>query len=102
MAETCLVEHNDGCVETLAVRVRHALGVATRGLIIDLVNGPVDAVVVHLLVVTDKTLLARGGRLVVLCHEGPGRAALRVSGIDAHLSVAQGLQQALAIISAPR
>ena len=93
-----LVERDSCGPRELEARVDELL--ATRGerLIVDVGGGCVDANLLRLLVVADRTLSARGGRLVVLCDRGAAHEALQASGLDLYLSVVDTLVDALDLL----
>ena len=99
MASVKLVEYNGECASLLAARLQDAIAEGTVGLIVDLGEHALDSVLLHLVVVTDKTLNARGGRAIVLCDEA-GQTALRATGLDMRLPVARSLSDALQLATA--
>lgn len=94
-----LLEHDGQSTRSLGARIANALTEGTVALILDLAESHIDGPLLHLLVVTDKAVAARSGCLIVLCGEEPARL-LHVSGIDAHLSLAQSLHEALDRVAA--
>jgi anti-anti-sigma regulatory factor len=96
-----LVEHDWRNPHALWARISELVERETDGLIVDLAGGRVDTSLLHLLVVTDRALAARGVRMIVLCPDDQARAALRASGLDLHLSIVGELSRAADLLDPP-